>query len=140
MQTMLPSPRRQHGLFILYNFFRKISSKLYKTMGLTIKRPGGTIVPYSELNIFRKELCTMTRFHRFERSFGTSAQCAEASSCCASLNAVTGTVFAVSVFVMSVLALRLQGLMLIALISIIISSIIISRKSNLLERTERLTA
>ena len=82
----------------------------------------------------------MTRFNRFERSFGTSAQFAEASSCCASLYAVTGTVFAVSVFVMSILALRLQGLMLVALISIIINSIIISRKSNLLERTERLTA
>lgn len=96
---------------------------------------------YSELNIPRKELCTMTRFTCFERSFGTSAQCAEASFSCANLSAVMDAAFAVSVFVMSVLALRLQGLVLVTLISIIIiNSIIICRKSNLLERNARCTA
>ena len=140
MQKRLSYSGKAAVLYILHKYFSYSLRKLYNLLRLTIELYGGTILAYSELNIPRKELCTMTRFTCFERSFGTSAQCAEASFSCVNLSAVMDAAFAVSVFVMSVLALRLQGLVLVTLISIIINSIIICRKSNLLERNARCTA
>jgi len=78
----------------------------------------------------------MTRYFSFERFGRTSAGCAEASSCCATLSAMDAA-FAVSIFVMSLLALRLRG---IIIAMAIIIGIIVSGKANLSERAVTIAA